>query len=77
MALFVYFVLRTRKKISSFLLLTQDLLCIVSCLVQGRTNHNKVACALANKLIGISYATLLDGEEYGAAQRLNYWPLEV
>ena len=39
--------------------------------VQGRTNHNKAACALANKLARICYATLRDGEEYGSVQRLN------
>jgi transposase len=33
--------------------------------VQGRTNHNKAACALANKLARICYATLRDGEIYG------------
>lgn len=32
--------------------------------VQGRTNHNKAACALANKLARICYATLRDGEPY-------------
>jgi len=39
--------------------------------VQGRTNHNKAACALANKLARICYATLRDGEDYGTVQRLN------
>lgn len=39
--------------------------------VQGRTNHNKAACALANKLARICFATLRDGESYGANQRLN------
>jgi transposase len=34
--------------------------------VQGRTNHNKAVCALANKLARICYATLRDGEPYGA-----------
>jgi hypothetical protein len=38
--------------------------------VQGRSNHNKATCALANKLARICYATLRDGEPYGAA-RLN------
>lgn len=33
--------------------------------VQGRTNHNKAACALANKLARICYATLRDGVRYG------------
>src|SRR4051794_5315721 len=32
--------------------------------VQGRTNHNKAACALANKLARICYATLRDGDPY-------------
>ena len=36
--------------------------------VQARSNHNKAACALANKLARICYATLRDGEPYGAAQ---------
>ena len=38
--------------------------------VQGRSNHNKATCALANKLARICYATLRDHEPYGAA-RLN------
>ena len=38
--------------------------------VQGRTNHNKAACALANKLARICYATLRDGEPYGQGRRL-------
>jgi len=33
--------------------------------VQGRTNHNKAACALANKLARICYAVLRDGADYG------------
>ena len=33
--------------------------------VQGRTNHNKAACALANKLARICYAVLRDHEPYG------------
>lgn len=33
--------------------------------VQGRTNHNKAACALANKLVRICYAMLRDHEPYG------------
>lgn len=32
--------------------------------VQGRTNHNKAACALANKLARICYAALRDNEPY-------------
>jgi len=36
--------------------------------VQHRANHNKAACALANKLARICYATLRDGEPYGAAR---------
>ncbi len=34
--------------------------------VQRRSNHNKAVCALANKLARICYATLRDGEPYGA-----------
>lgn len=33
--------------------------------VQGRSNHNKAACALANKLARICYATLRDAAPYG------------
>ena len=33
--------------------------------VQQRTNHNKAACALANKLARICYATLRDSVRYG------------
>jgi transposase len=33
--------------------------------VQGRTNHNKAACALANKLARICYAVLRDHAPYG------------
>ena len=33
--------------------------------VQGRSNHNKATCALANKLARICYATLRDGQRYG------------
>lgn len=33
--------------------------------VQGRTNHNKATCALANKLSRICYAVLRDGTPYG------------
>ena len=39
--------------------------------VQGRTHHNKAACALANKLARICYATLRDNEPYGTTVRLN------
>jgi transposase len=38
--------------------------------VQGRTNHNKAACALANKLARICYAALRDKEPFGEGQRL-------
>jgi transposase len=36
--------------------------------MQQRSNHNKATCALANKLARICYATLRDGEPYGAAR---------
>ena len=36
--------------------------------VQGRTHHNKAACALANKLARICYAVLRDGADYGASR---------
>lgn len=39
--------------------------------VQGRTNHNKATCALANKLARICYATLRDSEPYGQPVRLE------
>jgi transposase len=39
--------------------------------VQGRTNHNKAACAVANKLARICYATLRDGEPYDTAAPLK------
>ncbi len=39
--------------------------------VQGRSNHNKAACALANKIARICYATLRNGEPYGAVFRPN------
>ena len=39
--------------------------------VQGRTNHNKAACALANKLARICYATLRDKQPYGESERLG------
>ena len=36
--------------------------------VQQRTNHNKAACALANKLARICYAVLRDHTAYGNPQ---------
>ena len=39
--------------------------------VQARSNHNKAACALANKLARICYATLRDKEPFGETTRLN------
>ena len=39
--------------------------------VQRRSNHNKAACALANKLARICYATLRDKTPFGETQRLN------
>jgi transposase len=39
--------------------------------VQGRSNHNKAACALANKLARICYATLRDKETFDEAQSLS------
>ena len=33
--------------------------------VQGRANHNKAACALANKLARICYAVLRDAAPFG------------
>jgi transposase len=42
-----------------------DDLCAWALAVQERTNHNKAACALANKLARICYATLRDGQPYG------------
>jgi transposase len=40
--------------------------------VQGRSNHNKATCALANKLARICYAALRDGEPYtGTVTRMN------
>jgi transposase len=40
--------------------------------VQGRSNHNKATCALANKLARICYAALRDGESYsGTVTRMN------
>ena len=38
--------------------------------VQGRTNHNKAACALANKMARICYATLRDATPYGQPAKL-------
>lgn len=35
---------------------------------QGRTHHNKAACALANKLARICFAQLRDAAEYGKAR---------
>ena len=41
--------------------------------VQARANHNKAACALANKLARICYATLRDSQPYGLpAPRFNH-----
>jgi len=37
--------------------------------VQGRTNHNKAACALANKIARICYAVLKRHEPYGSQTR--------
>lgn len=39
--------------------------------VQGRSNHNKAACALANKMARICYATLRDAEPYGHVARME------
>ena len=39
--------------------------------VQRRSNHNKAACALANKLARICYATLRDKTPFGETERLN------
>jgi hypothetical protein len=36
--------------------------------VQGRSNHNKATCALANKLARICYATLRDGKPFAIAR---------
>jgi hypothetical protein len=33
--------------------------------VQGRTNHNKAACALANKMARICYAVMRDSAPFG------------
>ena len=37
--------------------------------IEARSNHNKAACALANKLSRICYATLRDGVPYGEPRR--------
>jgi transposase len=40
--------------------------------VQGRSNHNKAACALANKLTRVCYSVLRDSEPYtGMVTRLQ------
>ena len=39
--------------------------------VQARSNHNKAACALANKLARICYATLRDKEKFDETQSLT------
>jgi hypothetical protein len=39
--------------------------------VQGRSNHNKATCALANKLARICYATLRDHKPFDEAARVN------
>jgi transposase len=39
--------------------------------VQSRTNHNKAACALANKMARICYAALTDKEPFGEGNRLT------
>lgn len=39
--------------------------------VQGRSNHNKATCALANKLARICYATLRDHKPFDEAARFN------
>lgn len=39
-----------------------------ACAVQGRTHHNKAACALANKLARVCYAVLRDHTPYGHPQ---------
>ena len=38
--------------------------------IEARSNHNKAACALANKLARICYATLRDGTPFGEPVRL-------
>ena len=37
---------------------------------QGRSNHNKATCALANKLARICYATLRDHKPFDEAAQL-------
>lgn len=37
--------------------------------VQARANHNKAACAVADKLARIGYASLRDGEPYKRVRR--------
>jgi len=39
--------------------------------VQGRSNHNKATCALANKLARICYATLRDKQRFDEGQSLT------
>lgn len=39
--------------------------------VQSRSNHNKAACALANKMARICYATLRDKKPFGEHQSSN------
>lgn len=39
--------------------------------LQQRTNHNKAACALANKMARIAYACLRDHVPYGEPVRMN------
>ena len=39
--------------------------------LQHRTNHNKAACALANKMARIAYACLRDHVAYGEPTRLD------
>lgn len=39
--------------------------------VQSRSNHNKAACALANKLARICYAALRDKTPFGESERLS------
>ncbi|MGB7305182.1 MAG: IS110 family transposase [Burkholderiaceae bacterium] len=49
--------------------------------LKGRTNFNKAACALANKLARICYATLRDASPYGQPVRMQKkleqtaWPI--
>lgn len=39
--------------------------------VQGRSNHNKATCALANKLARSCYATLRDKQRFDEKQPLT------